>query len=80
MDAERRGAVPSGPWLRLEREYLVVHFMDSIMPRGLCQNEEAELGKESTFTKQSENFQSQKAVGLFLGIITQGHIIHWNNS
>ena len=76
--AERRGAVPSGPWeLRsLEREYLVVHFMDSIMPRGLCQNEE----KESTFTKQSENFQSQKAVGLFLGIITQGHIIHWNNS
>ena len=33
-------------------------------------------GKESTFTKQSENFQSQKAVGLFLGIITQGHIIH----
>ena len=36
--------------------------------------------KESTFTKQSENFQSQKAVGLFLGIITQGHIIHWNNS
>ena len=39
-----------------------------------------EKEKESTFTKQSENFQSQKAVGLFLGIITQGHIIHWNNS
>ena len=37
-------------------------------------------GKELTFIKQSENFQNQKVVSLFLGIITQGHIIHWNNS
>ena len=42
--------------------------------RGHTRQEKKE--KESTFTKQSENFQSQKAVGLFLGIITQGHIIH----
>ena len=55
-----------------EREYLVVHFMDSITPRGLCQNEE----KESTSTKQSEGCQNQKKDGLFLGIITQDHIIH----
>ena len=40
----------------MEREYLVVHFMDSITPRGLCQNEE----KESTSTKQSEGCQNQK--------------------
>ena len=36
--------------------------------------------KESTFTKQSGNFQNQKKDGLSLGIITLGHIIHWNNS
>ena len=32
--------------------------------------------KESTFTKQSGNFQNQKKDGLSLGIITLGHIIH----
>ena len=46
----------------------------------LGQNMEAELGKESTFTKQSENFQSQKKVGLSLVIITLDLTTHWMNS
>ena len=69
----------------MEVEFLAICFMDLTMPRGLTllegeRSDPNRKEKESTFTKQSENFQSQKAVGLFLGIITQGHIIHWNTT
>ena len=36
--------------------------------------------KELTSTKQSENFQNQKVVSLFLGITTQGLTTHWRIS
>ena len=36
--------------------------------------------KESTFTKQSENFQNQKKDGHFPGITTLGLTTHWMNS
>ena len=53
-----------------------------ILPMGLTTllGQGRKKEKELTFIKQSENFQNQKVVSLFLGIITQGHIIHWNNS
>ena len=40
----------------------------------------AQRAKGVDIHKAIGNFQNQKVVSLFLGIITQGHIIHWNNS
>ena len=60
----------------MEQEWIfLIFFMDQITPLGPDQQE-----KVSMCTKQLENFQNQKVVSLFLGIITQGLTTHWRIS